>query len=91
MYVYIYIECDSTRKGEGGGGGGRGGGKGGRGGRGERGRVDLAAHLWVHTEGPPPPRWWFLRVGVSGEGIKRWGIEGIEQEPLTASAGAEAN
>ena len=26
---------------------------------------------------PPPPRWWFGGVGVSGEGIKRWGIEGI--------------
>ena len=25
----------------------------------------------------PPPRWWFGGVGVSGEGIKRWGIEGI--------------
>ena len=26
---------------------------------------------------PPPPQWWFGGVGVSGEGIKRWGIEGI--------------
>ena len=26
---------------------------------------------------PPPPRWPFCGVGVSGEGIKRWGIEGI--------------
>ena len=27
---------------------------------------------------PPPPRGWFGRVGVSGEGIKRWGIEESE-------------
>ena len=26
---------------------------------------------------PPPPRWWFWGVVVSGEGIRRWGIEGI--------------
>ena len=84
MYIYIYIECDSTRKGRGGRGeeGGRRGEEGGGGGRGEGTRIlvlpshrqpksigggetsppDLGAHLWVHTEGPPPPH--------SGEGIK---------------------
>ena len=49
-------------------------------GGGETSPPDLGAHLWVHTEAtrpPPPPRWWFGGVGVSGEGIKRWGIEGI--------------
>ena len=48
-------------------------------GGGETSPPDLGAHLWVHTEGtpPPPPRWPFCGVGVSGEGIKRWGIEGI--------------
>ena len=30
-----------------------------------------------HREGTPPPLRWKFEVGVSGEGIKRWGIEGI--------------
>ena len=46
-------------------------------GGGETSPPDLGAHLWVHTEGPPPPPGPFCGVGVSGEGIKRWGIEGI--------------
>ena len=74
-----------ARGGAGGGGGGEGGGGRGEGGRGglvlpshaqpkffgggETSPPDLGAHLWVHTEGPPPPTmalWdW------------RWGIEGI--------------
>ena len=35
----------------------------------------MGSHRGSHP--PPPPRWWFGGVGVSGEGIKRWGIEGI--------------
>ena len=57
-------------RGEGGGGGGEGNPFGG----GETSPPDLGAHLWVHTEGPHDGN---FAVGVSGEGIKRWGIEGI--------------
>ena len=54
-------------------------------GGGETSPRDLGAHLWVHTEGPPPPHDGPFQGGGQ-EGIKRWGIEA-----LTASAGAEAN
>ena len=82
---------EGGRGGRGGGGEG-GGGRGGEGGRGggcspptdsqggETSPPDLGAHVWVHTEEPPPPTMVTLRgggQGVSGEGIKRWGIEGI--------------
>ena len=41
---------------------------------GETSPPDLGAHLWVHTERDPPfPTMVCLRVGVSGEGIKRFG------------------
>ena len=76
--------------GGGGGGRGGGGGGGGEGsarilvlpshrqpksiGGGETSPPDLGAHLWVHTEAPPPPPQW---LWVSAKGIKRWGIEGI--------------
>ena len=47
-------------------------------GGGETSPPDLGAHLWVHTEAaPPPPHDGVFVGGVSGEGIKRWGIEGI--------------
>ena len=48
-------------------------------GGGETSPLDPGAHLWVHTERDPPrpPTMVTLRGGVSGEGIKRWGIEGI--------------
>ena len=36
-------------------------------GGGETSPPDLGAHLWVHTQ------------GASGEGTKRWGIEGIRR------------
>ena len=53
-------------------------------GGGETSPPDLGAHLWVHTEAPPPPppTMAFCGVGVSGEGIKRWGIEGIPNRNL---------
>ena len=79
--------------GEGGGGGGGEGGRQGREGGwggespshrqpksiggGETSLPDLGAHLWVHTEAPPPPPKRVVWRGGSGEGIKRWGIEGI--------------
>ena len=65
-----------ARGGEGRGGGGGGGGGGGR-------HQDFGARTlgliygFTQRHTPPPPRWAFCGVGVSGEGIKRWGIEGI--------------
>ena len=44
IYIHIYIYIYSVRGGEGGEGGG-----------GETSPPDLGAHLWVHTEGTPPP------------------------------------
>ena len=97
IYIYIYIEnieCDSTRKGGRAGEWG-GGGEGGPShrqpksiGGGETSPPDLGAHLWVHTERPPPPmmarRGWVgigeIRIGTSdrfGRGPRRirvWGF-----------------
>ena len=75
-----------ARGGEGGGGGGGEGGEGEGGGGGGGGcrRRNFTARPWgsfmgSHRGTPPPrpPTMALLWGGVSGEGIKRWGIEGI--------------
>ena len=80
--MYVCRECDSTRKGGRGGRGGEGGeggeGRGGRGSRTAPPNRPWGSFMGSHrgTPPPPPPTMALLRV-VSGEGIKRWGIEGI--------------
>ena len=76
IYIYIYSVCCQ------GGGGGRGGGGGGGSPPTDSPTPLEEAELHRRTLGliygfPPPPPWQFCGVGVSGEGIKTWGIEGI--------------
>ena len=84
IYIYIYHPQGGEGGGGGRGGrGGKGGGRG-EGtrilvlpshrqpksiGAGETSPPDLGAHLWVHTEGPPPAMW-FRGVGSVWRGLR---------------------
>ena len=85
VYVYVYSVTAPTRGGEERGGGGGGGGswcspltdspnlcK-----EAKLHRRSLGLIYGFTQRDPPPPTMLVLRVAVSGEGIKRWGIEGI--------------
>ena len=76
IYMYVYSVTAPAR------GGRRGGGEGGgspnpwKEAKLHRRTLGLI-YGFAQRDPPPPPRWCFRGVGVSGEGIKRWGIEGI--------------